>query len=205
MGFNHWVKSWIADYSSVEETYWPVPGSTIDPERLPLRAFDNPQQQKQTTLLIEDYNHLLHVSPQLDARFEALASERIRTHRLRYYIGLPLLRILDMWLRPRTEMLPCDSRWWEFNDEPRWSALAVALGVINLGYMLCALVGWMRSRKLELVALPVLFVLLRSAFLGTLENPEPRYTLEMYPVVIVFAAKAIAVGRNRKNEALAKR
>jgi hypothetical protein len=32
------------------------------------------------------------------------------------------------------------------------------------------------------------FVLLRSAFLGTLENPEPRYTLECYPVVIVLAA-----------------
>jgi hypothetical protein len=32
------------------------------------------------------------------------------------------------------------------------------------------------------------FVILRSAFLGTLENPEPRYTLEMYPVVIILAA-----------------
>jgi hypothetical protein len=25
-------------------------------------------------------------------------------------------------------------------------------------------------------------------FLGTLENPEPRYTLECYPAVIVMAA-----------------
>lgn len=203
MGFNHWVKTWITDYASVEETYWPVPGSTIDAEKLPSRAFDNPQQQKQTALLIEEYNHLLHVSPELDARFEVLASERIHTHPLRYYIGLPLLRILDMWLRPRTEMLPCDSRWWEFSDEPKWSALAVAFGVINLGYMLCALVGWMRLRKLELVALLAWFVLLRSVFLGTLENPEPRYTLEMYPVVIVFAAAAIVVSHNPKNEALA--
>ena len=194
MGFNHWVKSWIADYASVEEIYWPVPGSTIDAEKLPSRAFDNPQQQRETALLIADYNHLLHVSPQLDARFEAIASERIHAHPLRYYIGLPLLRILDMWLRPRTEMLPCDSRWWEFNDEPKWSVLAIAFGVINLGYLLCALVGWMRSRKLELVAVPILLVILRSAFLGTLENPEPRYTLEMYPVVIVFAA-ALMVGR----------
>jgi 4-amino-4-deoxy-L-arabinose transferase-like glycosyltransferase len=202
IGFNHWVKSWIADYSSVEEIYWPVPGSTIDPKRLPSRAFDNEQQKKATELLIDDYNHLLHVSPQLDARFEALAAERIHARPERYYADLPLLRILDMWLRPRTEMLPCDSRWWEFNDEPKWSALAVAFAVINLGYVLCALVGWMRSCRLELVALPPLFVLLRSAFLGTLENPEPRYTLEMYPVVIVFAAAAVVVGRHRKNEAL---
>jgi hypothetical protein len=31
------------------------------------------------------------------------------------------------------------------------------------------------------------FVMLRSLFLGTLENPEPRYTLECYPVVILLA------------------
>jgi len=43
----------------------------------------------------------------------------------------------------------------------------------------------------------------RSLFLGTLENPEPRYTLEMYPVVIVFAAAALARCResNRPNPA----
>jgi hypothetical protein len=29
---------------------------------------------------------------------------------------------------------------------------------------------------------------LRSAFLGMLENPEPRYTLECYPLVILLAA-----------------
>jgi hypothetical protein len=32
------------------------------------------------------------------------------------------------------------------------------------------------------------FVVLRSVFLGTLENPEPRYTLECYPVVLLFAS-----------------
>jgi hypothetical protein len=41
------------------------------------------------------------------------------------------------------------------------------------------------------------FVVLRSLFLGTLENPEPRYTLECYPVIIVLAAAALAgPGRN---------
>jgi hypothetical protein len=101
-----------------------------------------------------------------------------------------------MWLRPRTEMLPCDSRWWEFNDEPKWSALAIGLGVINLIYVLCAVVGWMKVRSLPLTGILILFVIFRSAFLGTLENPEPRYTLEMYPIVIVFAATAFI--RDRK-------
>jgi hypothetical protein len=50
----------------------------------------------------------------------------------------------------------------------------------------------MYLRRFALAGLLLLFVVLRSGFLGTLENPEPRYTLEMYPVVIVFAAYAIA-------------
>jgi len=191
MGFNHWTKTWIADYASVEEVYWPVPGSKIDPATLPSRAFDNPPQREETEHLIEDYNDLLHVSPALDTRFEGIATDRIRANPVRYYVALPILRVLDMWLRPRTEMLPCDSRWWEFNDEPKWSVLAVTLGAINLGYVLCAMVGWMKLRSVPLLGMLSLFVILRSAFLGTLENPEPRYTLEMYPVVITFAAAAL--------------
>src|SRR5438876_412448 len=150
MGFNLWVKTWIADYVSVEEIYWPVPGSPIEAERLPSRAFDTERQQEETAELIADYNSILHVSPLLDKRFETLASARIRVHPARYYFWLPLSRIADTRLRPRTEMLPCDSRWWEFNDEPRWSALAISLGAINLFYLLCSVVGVMRSRTSEL-------------------------------------------------------
>jgi 4-amino-4-deoxy-L-arabinose transferase-like glycosyltransferase len=196
MGFNHWTKSWIADYVSVEEIYWAVPSSKIDPGTLPSRAFDTPQQEQQTIQLISDYNEVLHISPTLDGRFEAISVQRIKDHPIRYYLQLPILRVLDMWLRPRTEMLPCDSRWWEFNDEPKWSALAIGLGVINLIYVLCAVVGWMKVRSLPLTGILILFVIFRSAFLGTLENPEPRYTLEMYPIVIVFAATAFI--RDRK-------
>jgi 4-amino-4-deoxy-L-arabinose transferase-like glycosyltransferase len=199
MGFNRWVKTWIADYASTEEVYWSVPGSEIDVTKLPSRAFDSPRQQTETTALINDYNQELHVLPGLDKRFQALANERIHSQRVRYYLSLPLVRILDMWLRPRTEMLPCDTRWWEFNDDLQWSILAVGFGVINLGYFLCALVGWMYARRLPLIALLALFVVLRSGFLGTLENPEPRYTLEMYPVVIVLAAFALGKMRRSKD------
>jgi 4-amino-4-deoxy-L-arabinose transferase-like glycosyltransferase len=191
MGFNRWVKTWIADYASTEEIYWAVPGSAIDGTKLPSRAFDSPRQQTETTVLINDYNQQLHISPGLDSRFQALANERIHAHPLRYYAALPLLRIIDMCLRPRTEMLPCDTRWWEFDDDVQWSILAVGFGAINLGYFVCALAGWMYARRLPLIGLLALFVALRSGFLGTLENPEPRYTLEMYPIAIVLAAGAL--------------
>ena len=195
-GFNRWVKTWIADYVSVEEIYWQEPGNTIDAHQLPRRAFDTVDEQRQTFDLISDYNRMLRVAPELDGRFETLAADRIRRHPFRYYFGLSMLRITDMWLRPRTEILPADSRWWEFDDEPRWSVLAVAFGVINLGYVLSAAAGALLCRKLRFTALLLLFIALRSAFLGSLENPEPRYTLEMYPVVTILAGAALV--RRRK-------
>ena len=198
MGFNRWVKTWMADYTSVEEIYWPVPGSPIDAQQLPARAFDNPQELQETVEVIGDYNQALHISPDLDGRFEGLARERIRAHPTRYYLGLPIVRILDMWLRPRTEMLPSDSRWWEFNDDWKWLAMAISFGIINIAYIMCAVVGWMRWRTVEWIGLLVLFVVLRSVFLGTLENPEPRYTLEMFPIVIVLAAAGICFARPKK-------
>ena len=188
MGFNRWVKTWIVDYSSVEEVYWAVPGNTVDPEKLPARAFDSPDQRERTTQLLADYNDAQHVTPELDGRFAALAAERLHHSYLRYYIVLPLLRIADMWLRPRTETLPSDTRWWEFDDDPKWLALTVTLGIVNLLYVGAAFVGLLRGRFAPHLNLLLTFVILRSVFLGTLENPEPRYTLECYPVLVVLAA-----------------
>ena len=187
-GFNRWVKTWMADYASVEEIYWPVPGDPVDADKLPSRAFDSEAQRQQTGQLLADYNQTLHVTPELDDRFAALASQRIRRAPLRYYVWLPLVRVADMWLRPRTETLPSDRRWWEFDDDPLWSALAVTLGIINLLYIGAAGAGLLRARWTVPLGLILTFALLRSVFLGSLENPEPRYTLEAYFAIIVLGS-----------------
>jgi 4-amino-4-deoxy-L-arabinose transferase-like glycosyltransferase len=188
MGFNRWVKTWMADYVSVEEIYWPVPGDNVPAEKLPARAFDSEAQRQQTLQLLAEYNEAQHFTPELDSKFAALAEQRIHNHPLRYYFWLPAVRIVDMWLRPRTELLPSDSRWWEFNDDPQWSTLAVGLGLINLIYLAGAFAGPGRGRFISHVGLLLTFVILRSIFLGTLENPEPRYTLECYPVIVLLAS-----------------
>jgi len=188
-GFIRWVKTWIIDYASVEEIYWNVPGDKIDPEKLPSRAFDNSAERDSTLAVINDYNVSQQVEPSIDARFGTLAAERIRAHPLRYYVELPVLRAIDMWLRPRTEILPPDIRWWEFNDEPKYSALAVGFGLVNLLYLVAA--AWtlaQRRSAIRWVGLLVTFIVLRSVLLLTLENPEPRYTLECFPAVIVLGA-----------------
>jgi 4-amino-4-deoxy-L-arabinose transferase-like glycosyltransferase len=199
-GFNRWIKTWIADYASVEEIYWSVPGDRIDPEKLPSRALDNPAERDETLAVIADYNQSQDMTPELDARFGNLAADRIRAHPVRYYVVLPLLRVADMWLRPRTEILPPDVRWWDFHDDTKQSVIAVGFGLLNLAYVAAALLAIIRGQArgqarrpsgIRWAGLLISFLLLRSAFLGTLENPEPRYTLECYPAIIVLASSLL--------------
>jgi 4-amino-4-deoxy-L-arabinose transferase-like glycosyltransferase len=187
-GFNLWVKTWMADYASVEEIYWAVPGSPMDVDNLPARAFDSGDQRDQTEELLGDYNKSLQVTPDLDTRFAALAAQRIQHSRWRYYVWLPAMRVADMWLRPRTEMLPCNTRWWEFDEQPKWLVLSIVVGILNLAYIGAGLLGLTQAPVVRSLGLLLTFVIVRSVFLSTMENPEPRYTMECYPVVIVLAA-----------------
>lgn len=199
MGFERWVKTWMADYVSTEEIYWAVSTGPINVDNLPSRAFDSDVQQDQTARLLSDYNQSLRLTPELDTRFAALAAERICHAPLRYYVWLPLLRIADMWLRPRTEILPCNTRWWEFDEMPQWLALSITLAIVNLCYVGVALLGLIRGRFSPGFGLLLTFVVLRSLFLGSLENPETRYTLECYPVLIVMAACLFSQSRDQNH------
>ncbi|MGA2905405.1 MAG: glycosyltransferase family 39 protein [Candidatus Korobacteraceae bacterium] len=185
-GFDKWVRTWSADYVSTEEVYWQVEGYKVDLSLLPSRAFDSPAEREKTQAIFNHYDEALVINPELNSQLMSLANQRIRRHPLRYYLWLPALRIADMWLRPRTEMLPLDSRWWEFSDDPKSSAIAALWGLLNLLFIFAAVMGVVRGPRPRYLGMMLLFVLLRSAFLGTLPNPEPRYTLECYPVVLLL-------------------
>jgi hypothetical protein len=197
----------MAEYVSVEDVFWKVstetPGEAIDPAKLPSRAFDSAEERERTGALIAEFNQTLMLDPDTDAKFAELASERIRRSPLRYYVWLPILRIADMWLRPRTEMLAIEPRWWTFDDE--WESwIAIAYGGLNLLLVAGAVVGFAKFRDIRIYGLLLGFVLLRSLFLSSIENPEPRYTLECFPVILVMAAAALQSGwerfaRNRGN------
>ncbi len=185
-GFDQWMRTWVVDYVSTEEVYWQVPGDDVDLRNLPSRAFDTAQEREKTQAIFNEYAKTHVVDPALNARFAELADQRIARSPFRYYVWLPGLRVADMWLRPRTEMLPLDTRWWEYGDDTESSVLAALWGVLNLLFLFAAVMGLVRGPRPQYLALMLLFVLLRSGFLGTLENPEPRYTLECFPVVLVL-------------------
>jgi hypothetical protein len=106
------------------------------------------------------------------------------------------MRLADMWLRPRTELLWIEMRWWDHYHHPEESDFCIAYAALNLAYLIAALIGFFRWPPLAGVMLA--FVLLRCALLVTIEAPEPRYTLECFPVVIALAG--IAFGGRRSNQ-----
>ena len=192
-GFNRWTKTVCVDLTCTWEIYWNANDDVINLKDLPSRAFDSPQQYQQTKQLLDAYNKITTITPQIDAEFGALAAQRIRAHPWRYYVELPVARLADMALRPRTEMLWIELRWWQFQRHEAETEFALAYALLNLAYLVAALIGFLRRPPLRGAILA--FVLLRCALLLTLEAPEPRYTLEFFPPLIAFAAIAFA-GRN---------
>ena len=186
-GFMRWMRTWIVDYASLEDIGFRAGSDEIPFDRLPNRAFDSAEQRRQTKQVFEIYNDTLDITPAIDAKFATLARERIRRNPLRYYIELPVLCALDMWLRPRTEMLPVDSHWWEYENDPHDSTIGVAMGLLNLVLLVVAAWSLRNARAMRYLGLLMTFVVVRTALLVVFTPPEPRYVLECYPVVLAMA------------------
>lgn len=196
-GWGHWVKTWCVEFVSTEEILWNVNGDPIDIHNLPSRAFDNPQQYAETASLFDAYNKTDYIDPKLDARFGALANQRIRNHPFRYYVTLPLLRVADMWLRPRTESLWIEARWWASYYHPEESAFALAYAGLNLAYILLAL--WGLTKRVPYAGAMVAYIVMRCMLLYTVANPEQRYTLECFPMIFILAGAALTVRSARRS------
>jgi hypothetical protein len=200
-GFMRWFRTWAIGYPATVNVYWEYDGDPMKMSDLPARAFDSEAQRAETAAIYAEYNEEDASTPPVDARFARLAEERVRANPLRYYVWLPVARELDMWLRPRTELLKGPLDWWRVREHPRASMLALGFAALNVFYLALAKVGWFRWRRARwsghaaLMWAMVGFVVLRCVLLLTIDNSEMRYTLECYPVVLVLAGVAMVSGR----------
>jgi len=168
--------------------------------------------RSRTAALIADYNTTLTLTPALDARFDALAAERIHDQPALYYIGLPIARVFDMALRPRTEMMPVADEWWRWREHGAQTAFAAAYAALNLAFYVVAFIGfsvWRRRAWLagpgqrayrELAYAMAASLLLRAVLLLFIGNSEPRYTLEFFPVFLVWIGALFAEPRKALRE-----
>jgi hypothetical protein len=190
-GWQRWTKTWCPDFVSTYDIYWNVPGGPLDLSKLPSRAFDSPAQYAETAALAADYNSRgQDLTPEIDARFAALAQQRVAAHPLRYYLWLPLGRVADMWFRPRVENLNIDLDWWVYSHHHQETRFSWACAALNALYLLLAAIGlWLRPQYWKAM---LAYMLLRSALLFTVEAPEARYTLECFPMLFALGGIATA-------------
>lgn len=197
-GFDRWAKTWLAGYRGVENVLDNVPDGPIEVAALPPRALGQGAARARTLSLIAAYNRNFELTPALDAQFGRLAAERIHRRPARYYLLLPLSRMISLWFSPRVEILPVDDRWWPpagpWQNDRRDFLFTVGYLLLNAAYLLLALYGLFKARP-RFLALLAGLVAARTVALGAYISCEPRYVLELYPLVLVWAAWGAATLR----------
>jgi hypothetical protein len=200
-GFMSWEKTWLFRISDCYRVTWKLNDEVIDLEDIPARAFDTPEEKQRVADILEQYNDDLTLTPEEDAAFARLARERTARHPLRTYLWLPAARAVTLWFSPRIERLPFSghvfplAQTWE--DDPLDQSVTISLFLLNILYVALALWGalrlWRRHTSARsVVVFFIAFFALRTAFLTTVEAPEPRYMLVCFPALIVLAAQLFA-------------
>ena len=200
-GFMSWEKTWLYRFRDVYLVPWKLNGEAINLDDIPARAFDTPEEKERVADILEQYNEDVTLTPEEDAAFAQLARERTAHHPLRSYLWLPAARGVTMWFTPRIELLPVSGvvfplrQAWE--DDPVDQSVTIGLFLLNIAYVALALWGavrlWKRGANARpAIALLAAFILVRTAFLTSLETPEPRYVLVCFPAILALAAQAFA-------------
>lgn len=143
----------------------------------------------------------VEMTPDIDAGFAELARSRIARAPLRYYLRLPLKRAMSLWFDTHSQYYPFEGELLPLSDldydirQEFWLPLFTALTWL---YTFLGIAGawflWI-SRKPEArrwLLLALLITFTRLAFLSSLENPEPRYVVEIFPFLAILGGIAVA-------------
>jgi len=147
----------------------------------------------------------VEMTPEIDAAFAQIARERISRAPFRYYVKLPMLRARSLWFDTHSQYYPFDGELFPLEDldydigQQYW--LPLFAGLTWLYTLLGALGAWLLWRaggeSRQWLLLAALIIFLRLGFFSTLENPEPRYTVEIFPFLSILGGIAIArLGKN---------
>lgn len=213
-GYAEWLRSWIDHPRYVGPILFSLDRDPITVDEIPDRAFDSPAERTEVARLLERYNIPApdaevdpatgHVppggmTPELDAAFGEIGRARAARHPLRQHVVLPLQRAVMLWFDPHADYYPFGGYLFPWNqidrdrDQQTWLPLFTGIA------LLWTIAGWggvvvlARGRDGWIwLLLSALVILPRLALLSSMENPEPRYTMEFFPVVTILAAFALA-------------
>ena len=196
-GFMAWERTWLYRVRDCYLVPWKLNGEEIHIDDIPSTAFDTPEEQDRVAAVLDAYNDELTLTPEEDAAFAQLARERTARHPLRTYLWIPLRRAVRIWFTPRIELLPVSGNVFPLRymheEDPVDQRVTIKLFFLNILYVALGLWGawrlWKFPAARAALAFFLLYILLRTAFLTTLETPEPRYVLVCFPALIALAAQ----------------
>lgn len=171
MGYLLWMRTWMTDatdYHAQDLVFHPG-NRDFDPRQLPNDVFDSPAEREEVAELITRYNQAGDMTPELSEQFRTLANERIQRAPLRFYLWLPLKRVVSMWLTG-------------FSTTNRFHMFARILFVLPI--LIGGVLGFaISARSSPLVHLIALIILTRTALFAFI-GAEARYIVEAYPLMI---------------------
>jgi hypothetical protein len=196
-GFMAWERTWLYRFRDCYLVSWKLNDEEIHLEDIPPSAFDTPDERDRVTTVLEKYNDEITWTADEDAVFAQLARERTARHPLRTYLWIPLKRAVRIWFTPRIELLPVAGNVFPLaymhEEDPVDQRVTISYFFLNIIYVALGILGagklWRYPGVRPAVAFILLYILVRTAFLATLETPEPRYVLVCFPAVIAFAAQ----------------
>ncbi|MGZ8842357.1 MAG: ArnT family glycosyltransferase [Pyrinomonadaceae bacterium] len=170
-GYLLWMRTWLTeanDYHAQDLVFHPG-NRDFDPRQLPNDVFDSAAEREEVAQLIARYDQTGDMTPELSEQFRTLANERIRRAPLRFYLWLPLKRVVSMWLTGFTTT----------NRFHRFARILFVLPILVGGLLGFAI--W--ARNWPLVHLIALIIFTRTALFAFI-GAEARYIVEAYPLMI---------------------
>jgi hypothetical protein len=198
-GFMAWERTWLYRFRDCYLVPWKLNEEAINLEDIPSTAFDTPDERARVSAVLDTYNDELTWTPEEDRVFAQLARERTARHPLRTYLWIPFRRAVRIWFTPRIELIPVSGHVFPLRymheEDPIDQRVTIIYFFLNILYVGLGLWGAAKlcscQRARPAVAAILFYILARTAFLTTLETPEPRYVLVCYPALFAFASQLL--------------
>lgn len=198
-GFLAWERTWLYRLRDCYLVSWKLNDDEIHLEDIPPWAFDTPEEKERVAMVLERYNDETTWTSEEDAVFAQLASERTGRYPLRTYLWMPLRRGIRMWFTPRIELVPISGHVFPLaymrEEDPVDQEFTILFFLVNVLYVLFGIWGalrlWRCHRARAALVMLAGYIIVRTAFLTSMETPEPRYVLECFPALIAMGAAGI--------------
>jgi hypothetical protein len=179
----------------------PQPSPNASPSPSPQTEEENEEQSDQVEESKPQEKPQVEMTPEIDAAFGQLARDRISRHPFRFYVWLPLKRARTLWFDTHSQYWPFEGTLFPLEDldysthQQIWLPLFAGLTAVST--LLGLVGGWFlwesgRFDARRWLLLVILAIGLRLALFSYMENPEPRYVVEFFPILSVLGGLCVA-------------